>query len=87
MLNKISTKDEAASAIAYLGDDYLKVPYLYVNLIKYGTGTENIVTFADKLDNGKISALFMLYYDCIHFYSKDKYPVDLILNFIHSHDN
>ena len=68
-LIKVSSIDEQKELLEYIGEDYKKVPYLYLDLEKYGVGNENVSTWYCN-DNGNIIAVFLLYYDCLHIYSR-----------------
>lgn len=86
MLNKVNNREDIDKILEYLGKDYKTTPYLYINVIKYGLGTDNVFTWIDKNENDIIEAVYLLYYDCIHFFTKnvDSYPVDRLLQFIRS---
>ncbi|MBR4750819.1 MAG: GNAT family N-acetyltransferase [Thermoguttaceae bacterium] len=83
MLNRITTVEEIKDAISYIGERYKSTPYLYVNILKYGLGTENVVAWFDKNKNNQIDGIYLLYYDCIHFYTNDLegYPIEKLLDF------
>ena len=61
-------KDEA---LRYIGNDYGKCLYLYIDLIKYGLENENINMWCQKKE-GKIQALVFSYYNGAHVFSKDE---------------
>ena len=84
MLTKVENQLEVQEIVEYIGDMYKAIPYLYVNAIKYGTGSERVRTWLDRSQNGRIEGVYLLYYDCIHFFTRDveKYPVDRLLAFI-----
>lgn len=69
-LKKVSSVEEQKELLNYIGDDYKKVPYLYLDLEKYGVGDENVNTWYCK-KNGEINGVFLLYYDCLHIYTKE----------------
>jgi N-acetylglutamate synthase-like GNAT family acetyltransferase len=81
---KITTKSEIEKIVEYIGDHYKSTPYLYVNIIKYGLGTNNVTAWIDYSSNGSIEGVYLLYYDCIHFYTNetDNYSVDKLIDFI-----
>lgn len=89
MLSKISSQEEINELIDYIGSEYKSIPYLYVNLIKYGLGTDNVTGWTDRNENGSIDGIYLLYYDCIHFYTNDtqEYPVDRLIQFIKDTDH
>lgn len=84
MLKRVLNQREIKEIVTYLGDDYKRIPYMYVNAIKYGLGTEHVFTWIDYEDTDDIKGVYMLYYDCIHFYTKDvdTYPLEKLLDFI-----
>ena len=84
MIKKITSQDEIRSAVDYIGADFKATPYMYVNLIRYGLGTDNVFSWIDQNEKGEIEGLYLLYYDCLHFYTKDVdgYPADRLLEFI-----
>ena len=45
MITRCSEPRQAAEILSYLGEDYKKVPYLYVNLTHYGVSDENVKTW------------------------------------------
>jgi len=89
MLSKLVSQTDIDNAVAYIGDDFKSTPYLYVNLIKYGLGTDNVHCFLDINDAGIIEGIYLLYYDCIHFYTKDveTYPVERLVEFINNNEH
>ena len=86
MLSKISSQEEIKESIDYIGSEFKSTPYMYVNLIKYGLGTDNVFSWIDWNGNGDIDGVYLLYYDCLHFYTKnvDEYPIDRLLGFINT---
>ena len=76
MLNKVLKSAEIDEIIDYIGDNFKAVPYLYVNVLKYGSGTDSVTTWIDRNENGNMEGVYLLYYDCIHFYTNnmDIYP-------------
>lgn len=83
--NLIKVNDEKTKnkLLDYVGEDYKKVPYLYLDLEKYGLGNENVDTWYYD-DNDNIQCIFLRYFDCLHIYAKDLNDniKDLILNVI-----
>lgn len=84
MLARVTTSEEIDEIVKYIGINYKATPYMYVNVIKYGLGTENVFTWIDRNDQNEIEGIYLLYYDCIHFYTNniESYPVERLLNFI-----
>ena len=84
MLSRVQNEHEVKEVIDYIGANYKATPYLYVNVIKYGLGTDNVFTWIDRNGADQIKGVYLLYYDCIHFYTNDinNYPMDRLLSFI-----
>lgn len=57
--------------LQYFGEDYHKAIYLYIDLKRYGCETPDVTVFAMENEAGKLTGLFLQYYDCIHCYSRD----------------
>lgn len=89
MLRKVADAAEVAAILAYIGDNFMTTPYLYLNVTKYGLGTERVTTWIDYGADGQMEGVYMLYYDCIHFYTNDvdAYPVGRLLGFIRNTPN
>lgn len=69
--------------LEYIGDDYSKCLYLYINLNKYGFNNSNFNVWVSLDDNGEINALMAKYYTGIHIYSHHAaYALDDIVEFI-----
>ena len=85
MLISVNSEEKIKNIVDYIGDDYKSIPYLYVNVIKYGRGNERVHTFIDQNDEGKIYGVYLVYYDCIHFYTKniDDYAIETLVSFIY----
>lgn len=86
MLIRVKRQEEIDEIVNYIGTAYKETPYLYVNVIKYGLGTNNVFTWIDRNGANQIDGVYLLYYDCIHFFTHNTidYPVERLLNFIHS---
>ena len=66
--------------LEYIGDQYLYVPFFYMNLKRYGTTNENVLVWAD-LENDQLCGAYLQYYDCLHFFTREcNYPVKKILD-------
>lgn len=66
----------------YIGKDYEKCLYIYIDLIKYGFDNENFHVWI-QYDENEICALISEYYNGIQIYSKDYNLIaDEIINFI-----
>ena len=84
MLVSVTKSEEVREIVQYIGPNYKATPYIYVNVIQYGLGTDRVFTWIDRNDAGKIEGVYLLYYDCIHFYTNDieRYPVERLMEFI-----
>lgn len=74
MIKKGAKKDEKL-ILSYIGEDFYKCPYLYLDFIKYGTDSKNVSIYIQK-NNNKVNSLILIYYSGMHIYSKD-----MILNY------
>ncbi|MCR5113584.1 MAG: GNAT family N-acetyltransferase [Acholeplasmatales bacterium] len=88
MMYKITKNEEVEMILAYINGEYKETPYLYINIKKYGVSNINVRTWVDFNDNNEITGVYMIYYDCLHFFTRNpkKYPLDRLLNFINSND-
>lgn len=66
----------------YIGSDYPKLPYFYCNLCRYGNDASNInVKLWVDIQDGIINGAYLLYYDCLHFITKNTdYPIKSFLS-------
>lgn len=89
MLTRVTNNDEIKEIVDYIGANYKATPYLYVNVNKYGLGTDHVFTWIDRDEEGRIMGVYLLYYDCIHFYTNDidGYPLEKLVDFIHNTDH
>ena len=84
---KVTNQYYIDAIVRYIGDKYKAVPYLYVNVIKCGLSSVNVETWCDESELGEIKAVYLRYYDCIHFFTKDKnYPIGNLVAFIQNTD-
>ena len=66
----------------YIADQYCQCIYLYMNLCRYGASNPWVNTYTDSIA-AKIDAVYMMYYDCLHFFSRDRdYPPMRLLEMI-----
>ena len=84
MLKRCQTDDDIREIMEYIGPEKKRVPYIYLNATKYGKGTENIFTWIDVDSTEQIRAIYLLYFNCLHFFTKDDntYPVQDVLEII-----
>ncbi len=62
---------EQEEILAYIGRDYGKCLYLYLDFVKYGFDNPNVNLWLQKDMTGKNLALILQYYTGMHIYSKD----------------
>lgn len=62
-----SMKEQIAS---YIGDNYYKCLYLYIDMMKYGCRSAFTRTWM-QVDNGKTTAVLLSYHTAIHLFSAD----------------
>lgn len=82
MLKRCSTEQDIRLITDYIGSDIKRAPYIYINANKYGKGTPFSSSWFDYNSEGNIIGIYLLYYDCLHFYSKNgaEYPVNRLLD-------
>ena len=69
MINRCLEEDRP-SIISYIGADYARCLYLYLDLEKYGFDSGDVDVYVQKTED-RISAVLLKYYSCLHIYSKD----------------
>lgn len=84
MITKCEIQEVINEIIEYIGNDYKKTPYLYANLVKYGICNPKVVSWMDREEGGDILGAYLLYYDCLHFYTRnsDSYDYDKFFKMI-----
>ena len=68
MLKKVEKKDENLIE-EYIGTDYNKCLYLYLDFMKYKTTNDNVTSWLD-VENNEIKAIILKYYSGMHIFSK-----------------
>ena len=72
--------------IRYVNEDSRLVPYLYVNLKTFDGKNSSVSVFCDfnEKNGNEIEGVYLLYYDCLHFYTKDTkgYSINKILDVV-----
>lgn len=77
------SKENINSVFDYIGNDYGKCLYIYIDLKKYGIEDENFNVWIQYDENLQIIALISEYYGGIQIYSKfNDFYVEEIANFI-----
>ena len=69
MLN-IGTLEDEKIIFEYIGKDYGKCAYLYIDLKKYGFENDNVTTWYQTDDMGNLNVIVLRYYNGMHIYSK-----------------
>ena len=65
-----ANKSNINEIFKYIGEDYCRCIYLYLDLKKYGVDNENINSWI-QYDGEKIVSVILKYYDGMHIYSRD----------------
>jgi len=71
VINKCNKADEKR-ILEYIGSDYGKCAYLYIDLKKYGFDNENVHLWVDEDENNKINAVVLKYYNGMHIFSREQ---------------
>lgn len=80
---KVCTKEDERMILGYIGNDFAKCAYLYIDLKKYGFDDENVFVWRQENEAGEICALCLQYYNGMQLYSKDgEYDVQDVANLI-----
>ncbi len=66
----ICDNSKQKDVIAYIGEDYPKCLYLYMDVIKYGCASDTTRTWM-QIKDGKTLAVFLAYHTALHIYSKN----------------
>lgn len=70
MLKRVE-KEEGSLVKDYIGSEYDKCLYLYLDFIKYGLNNENLKFWLD-IENDEINCVILKYYSGMHIFSKNK---------------
>lgn len=78
MISKCESIQDYKKILEYVDDSFEVTPYLYLNLMKYGVGSQRISVYVDAEDT-EILGVYLDYYGCLHFYSKNpNYSVETL---------
>ena len=69
-LIKVNDEKTKSKLLDYIGEDFKKVPYLYLDLEKYGLGNDNVETWYYNY-NDDVKCIFLRYFNCLHIYTKN----------------
>ena len=76
-------KNNMDEILKYIGQEYNKSPYLYIDLIKYGFSNDNVTTYIQKNEKDDIQCIVLCYYTGMHIFSKKlDFNIDEIVNLI-----
>lgn len=67
---KICDNKQQEDVLGYIGDDYPKCLYLYLDIIKYGCSSETTRTWIQYSD-GEITAVALAYHTALHIFSRN----------------
>lgn len=67
---RLCSNNDYERIIEYIGKDYAKCAYLYIDLRKYGMDNPNVHVWAQEKDDA-ISIIALQYYNGMHLYSRD----------------
>lgn len=70
-------KKDLESILAYIGDEFGKCLYLYLDILKYGFENKNVNVWCQK-SNENIVLITLQYYNGMHVFTKDIEKVNLI---------
>ncbi len=85
MIRKCSEEDRQI-IMDYIGTEYSRCLYLYLDLQKYGFDSDTAEVFVQQSD-GIVRAVLLCYYSCLHVYSRDdSFCADELCKFIENSD-
>lgn len=64
-------RNKERDILEYIGNDYGKCAYLYIDLKKYGFQDDNVNVWYQNTSEGKICAIALQYYMGMHIYSRE----------------
>lgn len=70
MIN-LCSNSKAEDILSYIGNEYYKCLYLYIDMQQYGCSSEFTKTWIQE-DNGEITAVMLAYHSAMHVYSKQQ---------------
>lgn len=65
------TKEDAKRILDYIGKDYGKCAYLYIDMRKYGFENEHVHVWVQENDQNEINVVLLQYYNGMHLFSRD----------------
>lgn len=84
MIYKCNSNDNP-KIISYIGKNYSRCLYLYMNFLKYGTESNTISIYIQENLEG-IQAIYLFYYSCMHVFSKQNtFSLQELNSFLSNH--
>lgn len=84
MIYKCNSSDNS-KILSYIGKDYSKCLYLYMNFLKYGIESNTISVYIQE-DKEGIQAIYLIYYSCIHVFSRQNtFSLQELNSFLNEH--
>ena len=78
-------KNDEIRIINYIGNNYYRCIYLYLDFKKFNKTNPNIKTWIQENEDNEITCVILKYYTGLHIYSKDKdYDLEEISQLIYS---
>lgn len=79
---KVCDNKRIDEILSYIGSEYYKCLYLYIDMLQYGCSSEFTKTWVQE-DNGEIKAVMLAYHSAMHIYSKQlKFDVQELTKFL-----
>ena len=66
------TPADTQRVLEYIGDEYVKCFYMYMDIIECGIEDEGLGLWISEED-GEIACVYYQYYDCLHIFSRKGY--------------
>ena len=70
MIYRINEEEKINKLLNYIGSNYYKCIYLYLDLKKYGISNPNVKAWIQEDDNKEILCVILKYYTGMHIYSE-----------------
>lgn len=69
---RICNNEQLPEILGYIGEDYPKCLYLYLDAIKYGCSSDTTRTWTQTI-NGQLTAVILAYHTALHVFSKNNH--------------
>lgn len=63
------TENDLQEILDFIGNDYHRCLYLYLDLLQYGFGSPHVFVWRQNRDDGSIAAVWLRYHSGMHVYS------------------